>query len=567
MKFSNLDQTYDIVIAGGGITGAGIFHEAVKRGYSVLLAESRDFAWGTSSRSSKMVHGGLRYLSQGKFLLTRAAVKEREFLLRQYPGLINPLHFIMPLFDHYGPSKTALKLGLSLYSLMAGEKQHKAYTKQQALNIIPGIRKENFLAALGFRDAQVDDARLVLRLIYDACQNGGTAFNYTSVTGFDRDRKDRLSAVFLKDKGSGREIEVKTSILINATGAFAETLHPAHKQGLHIRPLRGSHLVFPSTCFDPCSFDPTRFDSSRFHPSSFQPDRVLSFFHPVDLRPIFIFPWEGVLVLGTTDVDHKSDLSMEPGMTKQEADYLMEGLNYVLPDCPLNLSDCISSIAGIRPVLSRKKAAAASKESREHVVWQDKGLVTVTGGKLTTFRLLARDALKAAEHYLPSKASGHDSAIELFRNKIYDRSSVGADPCVCPANGQGLAPTRGQLNSINKDSFSGLSPELVQRICGRYGHRAASIILEQDDTLLAPIENTRTIWAEIRYAAEHENVHHLSDLMLRRVRLGLLLPHGGIDLLGKVESLCRPFLPWDDERWKKEKKEYALLWNSSYSPP
>ena len=185
-------------------------------------------------------------------------------------------------------------------------------------------------------------------------------------------------------------------------------------------------------------------------------------------------------------------------MTKQEADYLMEGLKYVLPDCPLDFSDCISSIAGIRPVLSRKKAAAASRESREHVVWPDKGLVTVTGGKLTTFRLLARDALKAAEHYLPSKIAEHGSVMKR--------------------------------NPTNKDSFSGLSPELVQRVLGRYGPMTASMIFEQDNTLLASIENTRTIWAEIRYAAEHEDVHHLSDLMLRRVRLGLLLPHGGMDL-------------------------------------
>ena len=351
MKFTELDKTYDIVIAGGGITGAGVFYEAVKRGYSVLLAESEDFAWGTSSRSSKMVHGGLRYLKQGKFLLTKAAVKEREFLLEQYPGLVLPLHFIMPLFDHYGPSRTALKFGLSIYSFMAGKKQHLSYTKQQALDIIPGIRKENLLSAVGFQDSQVDDARLVLRLIYDACQNGGVAMNYTTVSGFERDKKDRLSVVFLKDKGSGREIEIKTSVLINATGVLAETLHPAHKQGLHIRPLRGSHLFFPDR---------------------FNLDKVISFIHPKDSRPVFIFPWEGVLVLGTTDVDHKQDLNTEPRMTKQEADYLMEGLYHVLPDCPLNLSDCISSMAGVRPVLARKKAAAASKESREHVVWQDK---------------------------------------------------------------------------------------------------------------------------------------------------------------------------------------------------
>jgi len=238
-----------MVVAGGGITGAGVFHEAVKRGFKVLLADGRDFAWGTSSRSSKMVHGGLRYLKQGRFFLTRAAVQEREFLLRRYPGLVNPMKFIMPLFRHYGPSRSAMTAGLSVYSLLAGEKQHQCFTQTEALDKIPGLRAEGLLSALGFKDAQVDDARLVLRIIYDACRNGGEAVNYTRVTGVERDAKGRVASVLIRDEDSGAGLEIKTPVLINAGGALAEILHPSPMKGFHIRPLRGSHFFFLRTTF------------------------------------------------------------------------------------------------------------------------------------------------------------------------------------------------------------------------------------------------------------------------------------------------------------------------------
>ncbi|MCK5313172.1 MAG: FAD-dependent oxidoreductase, partial [Desulfobacteraceae bacterium] len=284
MNIPDLKTTYDMVVIGGGITGAGVFHEAVKKGYQVLLVEAKDFAWGTSSRSSKMVHGGLRYLAAGQWKLTKKAVKERERLLRCYPGLVTPLDFIMPVFDHYGPSSTSMKIGLSIYSFLAGEKQHKTYPKADVINTIAGIREQNLVSAVGFKDAQVDDARLVLRLIYEACLQDGTALNYTKAISIERDHTNKVAAVNIKDKRTGSLAEIKTKVVINATGAFAETLHPSPMKGFHIRPLRGSHLIFPGNLLPI--------------------DQVVSFMHPKDLRPVFLFPWEGSVLLGTTDVDH-----------------------------------------------------------------------------------------------------------------------------------------------------------------------------------------------------------------------------------------------------------------------
>ncbi len=175
MRIIDTDNNFDLVVIGGGVTGGGVFHEAVNMGLKTILLEAKDFAWGTSSRSSKMVHGGLRYLKQGKFLLTRSAVRERERLLKTYPGLVNPLNFLMPIYNDYGPKKSSMKIGLSIYSFMARQRQHKSFTKDQTLKFIPQIKNDNLVSSVGFKDAQVDDARLVLRLINDGCMAGGTA--------------------------------------------------------------------------------------------------------------------------------------------------------------------------------------------------------------------------------------------------------------------------------------------------------------------------------------------------------------------------------------------------------
>jgi len=519
----SMKKNYDLVIVGGGITGAGVFHGAVHQGLSPLLVEANDFAWGTSSRSSKMVHGGLRYLKQGKFLLTRSAVRERQRLLTVYPGLVEPLNFIMPIYKEHGPSMGAMKFGLSLYSLMAGEKQHQIFTRSQTIRKVPGVCRENLLSAAGFKDAQVDDARLVLRLIFDACDMGGHALNYTKAISIERNGKGDVAGVYLKDTETGTENMVKTSVVINATGAFAENLHPSPKKGFHIRPLRGSHLVFPG----------------RLYPL----DRVISFIHLRDRRPVFLFPWEGCLFLGTTDVDHTGDISKEPCITMDEADYLMEGLASILPDFKVSLDDCTASIAGVRPILSKKKVAA-SKESREHVIWKEQGLVTVTGGKLTTFRLLAADALKAARNYLPGPC---EKKIELRQEPVSEFKAA-------------LESVMGPFQDAN-------STRAMLRISGRYGARAGDVAALCSQEEFVPITTTQTLWAELYHGARNEQIRHLSDLLLRRVRIGLFLPNGGLELMDEIQARLMPFLSWDDAKWMREKKIYAKVWQDAHAPP
>ncbi|MEJ2041162.1 MAG: glycerol-3-phosphate dehydrogenase/oxidase, partial [Desulfosarcinaceae bacterium] len=517
MDLSSLDNKWDLIVIGGGVTGAGVFREAVRCGLKVLLVEKNDFAWGTSSRSSKMVHGGLRYLKEGRILLTRTAVRERERLLSEAPGLVEPLEILVPVYSDHGPGRRALEVGLSIYDFMAHEKQHSFLSPRLCQSLVPHLLMENLVGGFRFWDAKVDDARLVLRLIEEGCDQGGSALNYVAVEHIDRDAEGAVTGVGLIDGEKGIRKNMSTRAVVNATGAWAERLHASPKENLHLRPLRGSHLIF----------------SQADLPIS----QTVSFFHKQDKRPIFISPWEGVVLLGTTDMDHGPGLDVEPTVSEEEAQYLMQGLHDHFPFLNTRLSDCVATLAGIRPVLSEGKRAP-SQESRDSVVWVDNGLVTVTGGKLTTFRKMAVDTLKAVRPFLPSLPSEIDEDILVFD----------------PAPGIDMPP-------------AGISQAAWRRICGRYGSRADELVHGARPEDLCAIPGTETLWCEIPFAARYGRIRHLSDLMLRRVRLGLLVPDGGRTIMDRVKHLCRPLLPWDNTRWVAEISEYLRSYKRHHGVP
>jgi glycerol-3-phosphate dehydrogenase len=516
MILNDLPQSWDLVVIGGGITGAGILREATRMGLKVLLVEQNDFAWGTSSRSSKLVHGGLRYLKEGHFLLTKMSVQERERLLKEAPGLVEPLGFYLPVYETQRPGKRTLQVGLSLYDLIARERHHKFYDAPELLRRLPHLKPEGLVGGFYFEDAQVDDSRLVLRLIYESIAAGAQALNYTTAVEIQRDAQGDVAGLTVMDTETRERRTLATPAVINATGCWAEKLHPSPEPHRHLRPLRGSHLVF----------------SSQAIPLQ----EGLSFLHPLDNRPVFAVPWEGAVLVGTTDLDHRQDLSAEPTITREEITYLLEGLRYILPTLRASLTDCLSVFAGIRPVLSEGKLPA-SAESREHVVWMEKGLITVTGGKLTTFRRLALDALKAAAAFLPA-----DKAVD-------DHAAV-------------FEP----LAESGKNDF-GLDPKQWRRLQGRYGATADEIIRSTRPEDLCVIPGTMTLWAELPIVARHEHVRHLGDLLLRRVRIGLLAPQGGKAYLKRIRKLCQASLPWDRKRWKAEIDRYLTHWNRIHRAP
>ncbi|MBI2748950.1 MAG: glycerol-3-phosphate dehydrogenase/oxidase [Burkholderiales bacterium] len=513
---------WDIVIIGGGITGAGILLEASRRGLKALLVEQRDFAWGTSSRSSKLVHGGLRYLKEGQLRLTRDSVRERQNLLQQAGGLVDPQSFAFADYRGRKPGRWVFQLGLAIYDRLAGRHQqasgHHYQRADDFLMLAPHIGRDGLKGGLTYLDAKTDDARLVLRVLQEARGLGAVAINYVRAEQLLRAgnaAEGVVTGVRLADALTADSYGVTAKVVINATGAWADGLRQQQGATPRLRPLRGSHLVLPAWRLPVA--------------------QAVSLMHPQDGRPVFVFPWEGATLVGTTDIDHRADLQREARITPAEVDYLMAALHYQFPSLQLTRGDVIATYAGVRPVIDTGKADP-SQEGRDHAVWLENGLLTVTGGKLTTFRLIALDALAQVAHLLPQANQ--------------------------PMHGPELLAT-GELLAAN----SGLTTSQRQRLQGHYGPLAASVLAVAQPGELQTIPGTQTLWVELRWAARAEAVVHLQDLLLRRTRLGLLLRGGGADWLPRIRTICQVELGWNDARWQQEEADYQALWQAHYSLP
>lgn len=513
--WEKLAQPWDLIIVGGGITGAAILREATRMGLRPLLVEQQDFAWGTSSRSSKLVHGGLRYLQQGQIGMTRDSVTEREHLLEEGPGLIQPLGFLWATFKGERPGRWLLEAGLSVYDLLAWQWDHDYHDANEFHMLAPHIDERRLEGGFTFEDAKTDDARLVFRLLQEATGDGGTALNYTRAETLLLE-EERVKGVRLRDRLTGEMVDVYGDAVINATGAWADYLRAQVGARERIRPLRGSHLVFPNWRLPVA--------------------QAISFPHPLDKRPVFVFPWEGATLVGTTDVDHEQSLNEEPRISGKETAYLLAAVAAHFPSLEIGVDDILSTFAGVRPVIG-SGIAAPSRESRDHVVWAENGLLTVTGGKLTTFRLIALDALAAVRERLP--------AMEKPDKQMWVLEPVG-----------GPLPGAGDL-----------AEQAQQRLWGRYGQRAPEVVAAARPGELVPIGQTDYLWAEVRWAARAEAVVHLDDLLLRRVRVGLLLPEGGTALQERIGAICREEMGWDQVQWQEEWNRYHDLWRCCYSPP
>jgi glycerol-3-phosphate dehydrogenase len=511
--WADLARPWDIIIIGGGITGAGIFQQVARLGLCVLLVEQRDFAWGTSSRSSKFVHGGLRYLAEGDLRLTRESVHERQKLLQAAPGLVNDVGFLIALYRGARPRPIVYKLALSVYDRLGTQRKHQRFGALDFLMLAPHVVTEGLQGGYRYDEAQTDDSRLTLRVLHEGIAAGGAAINYVTAAGLICEG-DEVKGVHLHDNIGQRTAEARARVVINATGAWADALRGEVNAEPRIRPLRGSHLAFPGWRFPVA--------------------QAIAFSHPFDHRPVSVCPWENVTVIGTTDVDHHAPLNDEPAISPQETAYLMAAVQDRFPALGLTLDDVISTWSGVRPVINTGKGDP-SKESRDHAVWDERGLLTVTGGKLTTFRKMALDALKAVQHRLPA-LSAVDTA----------------------------APP---LQPVNLGTPLPLPKLASHRLLGRYAEHTFALVEAAQPGELDAIPGTFTLWAELRWAARSEAVVHLSDLLLRRTRLGLLLPAGGESILPQVRAICQPELGWDDSRWEAEAADYLALWKAHYSLP
>ncbi|MCG3809609.1 glycerol-3-phosphate dehydrogenase/oxidase [Psychrobacter sp. Ps4] len=527
---------WDILIIGGGITGAGIAREAARRGLAVLLIEQKDFAWGTSSRSSKMVHGGLRYIASGDYKTTLLSVRERERMLSEAKGLVNEMHYVMPHYKGKFPPPWIFNTLLRVYDGLAGKRYSKYFKKDAFLQLNPHIKQEKFLGASQFSDAVTDDSRLVMRVLDEAIHDGAQAINYLKAESLITNEQGLVVGATLKDTASNdsnHTYDIHAKVVVSATGAWADTLRmqasKQTEQSFHkqIRPSRGSHLVV----------------SQERLPLQ----QAYTFLHLIDKRAVFVFPWENRTVLGTTDLDHPPLDDNEVGITNEEVDYLLAATNNLFDNVDISRKDVISSWAGVRPLISDGgdgKRVSPSKEKRDHSVWLDNNLVTVSGGKLTTFRLIALDVLKVCQKVLELDESTTEDNV-VYSDQVFSNQT----------------PTNPKFKTLPKP--------LQQRLQGFYGLKLDTLLELAHDDDLTYVTDSNTIWAEIRFAACCEQVIHLDDLLLRRTRLGLILPHGAMTPLisDRLKQICQQELGWDEQKWQQEVERYTQLWQRYYHLP
>src|SRR3954447_25891425 len=517
------DTELDILVIGGGVVGAGSALDAATRGLSVGLVEARDFASGTSSRSSKLIHGGLRYLEMLDFRLVAEALAERGLLINTLaPHLVRPVPFLYPL-KHRAWERLYAGSGVLLYdtlSLLSGRSRgvphHRHLTRNGALRVMPSLRKDSLVGALQYYDGQVDDARHTMFIARTAAAYGARVANRARVTGLLREGERVVGAV-VHDQESGETIRIRAQQVVNATGVWTDdTQSLAGERGqFHVRASKGIHLVVPR--------DRIRGDSGL----------ILR----TEKSVLFVIPWGRHWIIGTTDTDWSLDKA-HPAASAADIDYLLEHVNSVLKE-PLTHEDVEGVYAGLRPLLSGE-SESTSKLSREHAVAHTvPGLVVVAGGKYTTYRVMARDAVDEAVRAIDAKVP------PSFTESI---PLLGAEGFAAMKNARHLLAQR-----------YGVHVARVEHLLGRFGSLATEVLdlVADDPTLGEPLAGESDyLRAEIVYAATHEGARHLDDLLTRRTRISIETFDRGVAAAPYVARLMAEELGWDDPRAADEVQHY-----------
>ncbi|MBR7825515.1 glycerol-3-phosphate dehydrogenase/oxidase [Actinospica sp. MGRD01-02] len=503
------EEEFDVLIVGGGVTGAGAALDAATRGLSVAVVEARDWAAGTSSRSSKLIHGGLRYLEQLDFALVREALKERGVLLHKIaPHLVNPVPFLLPL-QHRVWERAYIGAGVMLYDTLGGAKalpMHRHLTKKAALRKAPGLKNDALIGAIQYYDAQVDDARYVMTLARTAAQYGAAVATRTLVTGFTREG-ERVTGAVVQDLENGRSLTVKAKRVIAATGVWTDDLHElANAQGgLKVRASKGVHIVVPRDRIDLDTGLISRTEKSV----------------------LFIIPWGDHWIVGTTDTDWELD-RRHPAASAADIEYLLEHANALLRR-PLTHDDIEGVYAGLRPLVSAGADVQTTKLSREHMVTEPvPGLFVIAGGKYTTYRVMAKDVVDAAAKNLGTHVP--ESVTESV-------GLLGADGYAAVWN------ERGQLARRH-----GLSQHRVEHLLRRYGSCVDELfeLIDADPDLAEPLGGAgEYLRVEAVYAASHEGALHLDDILTRRTRISIEQRDRGVAAARDAAALVAPVLGWD----------------------
>ncbi len=517
-SLSALDRTFDVVVIGGGITGCGVFFDAAQRGLSTLLLERADIASGTSSRSSKLVHGGLRYLKQMHFRITATAARERDRMAVLNPLLVEPLRFVYPANKGDKMPSWQVDLGLWMYDRLTRKRhRHRHLEAEDLERLVPGMATEDLDQAFSYGDARTDDARLTLAVAATGYAYGGYLLTRAAVRDLTRRAGGRIDGVVVEDLETGRSHEVKARVVVNAAGVWADDLRQRADLGEpRVRPSRGIHLVFPTARLP-------------VHAAAMVPS-------PDDARPIFLIPHpEGVLV-GTTDIYHDGPRD-DPRPTRAEVDYLVRAMATHFPDHGLTTDDVVGVFAGLRPILD-SHTDNPSDASREEDIWEEQGMVSVAGGKLTTWRTTAEEVVDEVLRYLPDE-------VESEANRCY----TGGTPLV------GYAPP--DLGE-RLEQLHGLEAPVARAMARRLRRDALwAPHLARDPRELRPlVDGTDLSAAEVRCHLTHGAVVHLEDLLLRRARLAMWQPETALELAPLTRPLFEQELGWSSSRWDRELEQF-----------
>lgn len=513
-------EQFDVVVVGGGVVGAGTALDAATRGLKVALVEARDFAAGTSSRSSKMFHGGLRYLEQLELGLVREALHERELSLTTLaPHLVKPLPFLFPLTKRWW-ERAYMAAGIFLYDQLGGAKSvpaQKHLTRAGALRLCPGLKRSSLIGGIRYFDTVVDDARHTMTVARTAAHYGAVVRCSTQVVSLLREG-DRVVGVQVRDSEDGALTDVRGHVVVNATGVWTDEIQALSKlRGrFRVRASKGVHIVVPR-------------------------DRIVSevaIILRTEQSVLFVIPWGTHWIIGTTDTDWNLDLA-HPAATKADIDYILDQVNTVLVT-PLTHDDIDGVYAGLRPLLAGE-SDDTSKLSREHAVAVPApGLVAIAGGKYTTYRVMAADAIDAASEYIPARvAPSITEKVQL----------MGAD---------------GYFALINQTEHvgapQGLHPYRVRHLLDRYGSLIGEVLAmaQRRPELLSPITEAPVyLKVEAAYAAAAEGALHLEDILARRMRISIEYPHRGVDCAREVAEVVAPVLGWSEDDVEREVTTYV----------
>jgi glycerol-3-phosphate dehydrogenase len=514
-------QRFDLLVIGGGITGAGAALDAASRGLRVALVEARDLASGTSSRSSKLIHGGLRYLEQRDFRLVYEALHERDLLVSKLaPHLVTPVSFLYPLYKKV-VERPYVGAGLVLYDAMEGKKRpvpfHKHMTAKGALKIAPALAPGRLAGAMRYYDAQVDDARYTLTVARTAAAHGAVIATRVSAVSVLRDG-GVVSGAVVRDEETGRELSVSASRVAICAGVWTDLVHELAgvTAGYQVRMSKGVHIVVPR--------EAVRADTGM----------ILK----TEKSVLFFIPWGARWIVGTTDTDWSGDRA-EPAADEADVDYILNAANKVLAR-RLTRSDVIAVYAGLRPLIAANPGKPTTKLSREHVVdVPEPGLASIAGGKFTTYRIMARDVVDAV-------------AGEGVPGSVTDQTPLlGAD---------GLAAVRAAAGRLAEDYK--VTRETVEHLTNRYGSLAADVLdLVRAEPALGKVlaPGYPYLRAEVAYAVTQEGALHVADVLERRIRLFIESADSGASVADEVSVIMGRLLGWSRRRRAAETARYLDL--------